>query len=172
MARRRDPSPKPTDAAIIAAVLVLVQGGDDAAALARIIREGMPRDDAGLVLAEARKRLQVAADYHRGEELGKAIKRLNKLIRLNLRKEEGDHSVALRAQIELDKLLRLHEVNAGATGGAEEESQADRLDELSRVRDHLAPLFGAMPDDYPVSELARMAAEKVRTADGGDDTQT
>lgn len=170
MPRKPSPNPKPHDQAVEAAVLVLIRGQDDGAALAAIIRHGVAQDDAGLVLVEAKKRLQLAADYHRDEQLGLAIRRLNRLIELNLREDEGDHGVALRAQVELNKLLRLHEVTTGATGDPEEAT--DRVDELSRARAHLMPLFGGVPDDYPLSELARMAAEKLRTGDGGDHTET
>lgn len=169
MARRPKPNQPQRDDAIDAAVVVLVRGGDDRQAMATITRHGVPADDAGLVLVEAKKRLQIAADYHRDEQLGLAIKRLNRLIELNLEQDLGDHGVVLRAQIELNKLLRLHEVNTGATGEADEAT--DRVDELHRARAHLAPLF-EVPEDYPLSELARMAAEKLRTGDGGDDPTT
>jgi hypothetical protein len=64
----------------------------------------VPKDDADMVLAESKKRLQIAADYHRDQQLGLAISRLNRLIELNLLEDEGDHGVALRAQVELNQL--------------------------------------------------------------------
>lgn len=170
MPRKPSPNPKPRDAAVISAVVTLVGGGTEREAIATILQAGVTQDDAGLVLIEARKRIQLAADYHRDEQLGLAIMRLNRLIELNLEADLGDHGVTLRAQIELNKLLRLHEVNTGAAGGEPDEA-TDRADELGRARAHLAPLFAGTPDDYPLSELARMAAEKVRTAHGGGDTE-
>lgn len=172
-AKKPNPAPKPSDQAILAAAMALVRGEDQDAVMARIVRMGVTLDDAGLVLVEARKRIQLAADFHRDEQLGLAIRRLNMLIERNMGEEGsasdflGNHAVALRAQIELNKLLRLHEVGTGATGDPDEAT--DRVDELSRARGHLAPLFAGVPHDYPLSELARMAAEKVRTAYVGED---
>jgi hypothetical protein len=165
--------------AIDSAVLLLVRGAADSAIVARLVRGGIVADDAGLVIVEARKLIQLSAHYNRDEQLGLAIRRLNRLVELNLEGDSGqaddddpgrqDHAVALRAQVELNKLLRLHEVNTGGTGEPEESDGADRVDLITTVRDHLAPLFPSVPDDYPVSELARMAAERVRMADGGPD---
>lgn len=175
-----NPAPKPRDQVIEAAVLALVRGEDADRIIARIVKLGVTLDDAGLVLVDARRKIQLTAEFHRDEELGKSIRRLNRLIELNLGEEDtasallGDHGVALRAQIELNKLLRLHEVNAGAGGGGsgEPDEATDRADELGRARGHLAPLFADVPDDYPLSELARMAAEKLRTGDGGGNPET
>jgi len=163
MARKPRPNPKPNDAGIAAGVLAIVGGGDDQRAIGDIIRSGTPQDDASLVLAEAKRRIQITADYHRDEQLGLAIRRLNRLIERNLEDIDGDDAIVLRSQVELNKLLRLHDVRSGADGPAEGES---RTDDLAEVRGHLAPLFPALPADYPVNELARMAAETVRTAHG------
>lgn len=152
------------------AVLCLVGGLAEEAVLARVVKAGAPRDDAGMVLKEARAVIQITADYNRDEQLGLAIRRLNRMVAMNIKDEEpAGRSIALRAQVELNKLLRLHEVNAGATGEAEEGDGAGRADEVSKTRAHLSPLFEDLPADYPLSELARMAAEKLRTGNGGDD---
>lgn len=152
------------------AVLALVRGLAEEAVVAQLVQAGTPKDDAGLVVKEARNRIQLTADYNRDEELGKSIRRLERLIEANIDSEfASSKTIALQAQRELNKLLRLHEASAGATGEAEEGDGAGRADELSRTRAHLAGVLDA-PDDYPLSELARMAAEKLRTADGGDDS--
>lgn len=163
------------ESAILKAVMDLVRGLSDEAIEAQIIKAGTPKDDAGLVLTEARKRIQLTADYNRDEQLGLSIKRLNRIIHLSLPPAEGDTEfdmvtttdlqVATRAQIELNKLLKLHEVQAGSSGEVEESIATDRADELGRVREHLEPMFD-VKEDYPVSELARMAADKLR-ANGG-----
>lgn len=169
MAKRKGMNP----AWVQEAVLCLVGGLAEEAVLAKVVKAGAPPDDAGLVLKEARALVQITADYNRDEQLGLAIRRLNRLIELNVETHDDfskpDHAVALRAQVELNKLLRLHEVNAGATGEAEEGDGAGRADEVSKTRAHLSPLFEDLPADYPLSELARMAAEKLRMGDGGDD---
>lgn len=178
MARRRK-STGDQDA-IDAAVVLLVRGAADSAIVARLVLQGVPRDDAGLVIVEARKRIQLTAAYNRDEQLGLAIRRLNRLVELNLDRDaehtnaledllKQDHAVALRAQTELNKLLRLHEVNEGASGEPEEGDSSERADALSAITDHLAPLAQLLgvPEDYPINELARMAADRVRMAHGG-----
>ena len=162
---------------ILKAVVGLVRGVSNEELEALIVKGGTPRDDAGMVLDEARKRIQLAADYNRDEHLGLAIKRLTRIIELSLPGDpddpkledlvETDLSVAIRSEIELNKLLKLHEVQSGNAGGDEDTPATDRADELGLVRKHLAPMFD-VADDYPVSELARMAAERIRV-DGGED---
>ena len=176
--------PTKREPAILEAVVLLVRGANDDAIAAKLQRGGTPRDDAGIVIAEAKKRIQLTAHYNRDEQLGLAIRRLGRLVELNLDRpadddgEESplerilqqDHGVALRAQVELNKLLRLHEVYSGDSGEPEDGEGSERIDELASVREHLGPLFPDVPDDYPISELARMAANEVaRTADGGPD---
>lgn len=158
---------------ITRAIMGLIQGRSEADLLVGIVSAGTPRDDAGLVLQEARKRVQLAADWNRDEQLGLAIRRLNLILKLALpdpddpfKAEEVDLAIAIRAQVELNKLLRLHEVPRGDAGDPDE-GGSDRADEISRARAHLADLFD-VPDDYPLSEIARMAAEKLRACDGND----
>jgi hypothetical protein len=177
MAKRRNSSGN--QEAIELAVVLLVRGMAESGIAARLVREGTPRDDAGIVITEARKRIQITASYNRQEQLGLSIRRLSRLVELNLDRDaehanaledllKQDHAVALRAQVELNKLLRLHEVSNGITGEADETDESERADALAAVDHHLRPLFN-VPDDYPVTELARMAAERVRMADGGPD---
>jgi len=163
------PRKSATPEAIDMAVLALVRGATDSAIAAELVSAGTPRDDAGLVLTEARKRVQLTADYNRDEQLGLAICRLTKIVEANIDNKISEaQSVALRAQNELNKLLRLHEVRNGVTGEPQEDDSAERITDLSKVREHLAPLFN-VPEDYPAPELARMAAERIRMADGGED---
>jgi len=167
MARRPRNLASGWDAAISAGVLALVQGRTAEDALAEIMRAGVPADDAGIVLKECRKRIQIAAEYNREEQLGLAISRLTLVVEKTIVDPET-LNLALQAQKELNKLLRLHEVPAGGAS-VEDDDGADRSDELARVREHLAGVIDA-PADYPPSELARMAAEKIRAAHGGADT--
>ena len=154
--------------AISSSVLGLVRGLTTESLIELIVTFGITRDDAGLVLEEAKKRVQLAADFNRDEQYGLAINRYNRLIELNLPEEDdestGDLSIALRAQIELSKLLRLHEMPKGSTGDPDAPG-TDKGDELERVRAHLGGILDEFPDDYPVSELARIAADRLRAAD-------
>lgn len=165
------------EAAISSSILGLVRGLSDEQLIAQVMRHKIPRDDAGMIIADAKKRIQLTADFNRNEQLGLAIKRLNRILELSMPSgEQGDElhdeiksdlPVAIRAQVELNKLLKLHEVPAGNSGDPDEPG-SDRGDELERVRAHLSGVLDEVPDDYPVSELARIAADRVRAAHAGD----
>lgn len=157
-------------AAISSCILGLVRGLCDDDLIELVARQGIPRDDAGLIVIDAKKRVQLAADFNRNEQLGLAIRRLNRILEISL--PDGDNQItadaqtALRAQAELNKLLRLHEI---PTGNSSEPSEpgTDRGDELELVRAHLGGVLEDLPNDYPASELARVAADRLRAADAG-----
>lgn len=115
-------------------------------------------DDALKLIEEARRAIAAAADVDKVEELGKSKRRLEKIVRSTL---ASDPPVALRAQTELNRLFKLDEI--AAKGAEDEDSGSESARELARAREHLETVVD-MGDDYPVDELARIAAEKVRTA--------
>jgi len=118
-----------------------------------------PEETAGLI-AQARRKLTLAADYNRDEQIGTAVTRLNDIYARAIR--TSDIKTCLVAQKELNKLLDLY--------GFTPEHGADTSDvddatpqhaELDAIRGHLLPL-GLAAADYPLREHARIAAEIVR----------
>ena len=143
-------------------VLLMASGmGPVALAAACVDRLGIARTDVADVVAEARRRLTLAADYHRDEQIGIAITRMNDLYTRAL--TAGDNKTALAAQRELNKLLALYrepgQGGGGSGPGPEATTDADR--ELAAIRGHLLPLALAA-DTYPLREHARIAADRIR----------
>jgi len=106
-------------------------------------------------LRRARRALTLAADYHRDEQLGLAIDRLNECYARA--RAIADTKTALQAQRELNRLLRLYDQPEDST------QPSDPADADSRLaRSHLAAL-GLAPeaDSLPLSELARLAAAEI-----------
>jgi len=121
------------------------QGGLDSGAAARLV-------------AEARQRITVAADYARDEQLGKAVMRLDDLYAKSIAAQ--DTRTALQAQRELNRLLGLYSMaDAEATAGDGDDDAARRLE---LIASYLLPL-GLTESRYPVEEHARVAAEILRT---------
>jgi hypothetical protein len=151
----------PSDA-INQAVLLLVSGASDDAAVEACVKHGLPRPDAKAAVIDARRRITVAADYNRIEEVGTAYIRLHDLYRRSV--EADDVKSALAAQKELNKLLDLY---AGLQSDELEDVEDDASErgiiaaELAAVREHLLPLELA-PEDYPIAEHARIAADLIR----------
>jgi len=61
------------------AVLLLINGMSVNAAETFCVQQGADADEAKRIVAEARKRITVAADYARDEQFGRAIMRLEDL---------------------------------------------------------------------------------------------
>lgn len=138
-------------------ILMLIQGVPAADIEAAHDRLGMTVDQARAAILEARKKITIAADFNRDEQIAIAFTRLNDLYG---KSSEIDPKVALAAQKELNKLLSLYsgpKAEAGQPGGTSSESAA----ELERVASHLLPLNLA-PDTYPIAEHARLAAGRIR----------
>lgn len=133
---------------------------DEAAA-----RLGVPAEKIPDTIAEARRRLTVAADYNRDEQIGTAFVRLNDLYRRSLAVQ--DVKTALAAQRELNKLLDLYRVTPERAVEVAEAEDDDNT-ELAAIREHLIPL-GLAAADYPLREHARIAAEVVRDHQGKRD---
>ena len=124
---------------------------------------GIAADQIDDVISEANKRIQLAADYNRDEQLGKARTRYDDIYKRAIK--ANDTKTALATQKEISKLLRLypdstdHATSGGqATGGLE----AHRT--LSEIAAHLLPLKLA-PENQPLEEHARVAALKIANAE-------
>lgn len=113
------------------------------------------------VIAEARKRLTLAAEYNRDELLGTALTRLNDLYSRCIRTAgEGSGpnlAKALDVQREINRLTGLYSKPslAGMDSGSTESGE-----ELAAVGEHLFPLALA-GENYPLREHARLAAQRI-----------
>ena len=113
------------------------------------------------VIAEARKRLTLAAEYNRDELLGTALTRLNDLYSRCIRTAgEGSGpnlSKALDVQREINRLTGLYSKPSlvGMESGSTESGE-----ELAAVGEDLFPLALA-GENYPLREHARLAAQRI-----------
>ena len=107
------------------------------------------------VIAEARKRLTLAADYNRDELLGTALTRLNDLYSRCIRTQ--NEAKALDVQREINRLTGLY----GQSPPAEAGDRGEVAEELEAVGEHLLALKLAGPA-YPLREHARLAAQRIR----------
>lgn len=108
--------------------------------------------DVNAVVAAARRRITVAADYDRDEEVGKAVTRLNDLYARAIRNQ--DTRTALATQREINRLLSLYQP---AEPAAEIDSAGE---ELEQVREHLLPLKLGRHESSTV-ELVRLAVTEI-----------
>lgn len=153
-ARKAKPKPKTKPAAISPeladrVLLILVSGCPDGQIAAAVEGLGLAPEQVPVAIAAARRRLTIAADYHREHEIGKAYTRLNDCYGRSLALE--DTKTALASQKELNRLLALYPQPQAATPAGNDRDAA----ELAAVREHLEPLGLAGPDT-PLDELARM----------------
>jgi hypothetical protein len=140
-------------------VLLLTNGMSVEAAEGYCVKQGsMDAEAARRLVAEARQRITVAADYARDEQLGKAVMRLDDLYAKSI--AAHDTRTALQAQRELNRLLGLYAAADAASAVAEGDDDAARRLEL--VASYLLPL-NLTDERYPVEEHARIAAEIIRT---------
>lgn len=113
------------------------------------------------VIAEARKRLTLAAEYNRDELLGTALTRLNDLysrcIRAGADGNGPNLAKALDVQREINRLTGLY--RQPSLAGLDATSEAS--EELEAVGEYLLPLALAS-DSYPIREHARLAAQRIR----------
>lgn len=139
-------------------VLLLVNGMSAEAAEAFAIQSGAEPADAKQTVADARKRITVAADYTRDEQIGRAVMRLDDLYAKSIAGQ--DIRTALQAQRELNRLLDLYASGRSDAGGGEDAGELRRQVEL--IASYLLPLKLA-DEHYPVEEHARVAADVIRT---------
>lgn len=148
--------------------LTLIDGATAEAAEAFAVGRGLKPDTAAALVADCRRRITVAADYNRVEQVGLAVRRFNDLYG-KAAKGGKDVRAAIAAQKELNKLLGLYApapLQAGADGpagaaAADDDPDANRR-RLELVAGYLLPLALAPADQYPIEEHARLAAEYVR----------
>ncbi len=141
------------------AVLLLVRHRDAGTARRQLIAEGVDPGTAEATVADARRRLTLAAGYDRVEELGRAIQRLNDLFELAragldqapLGPSAASITSCANIQKEINRLLDLYRPGELPAGELSEESA-----ELRLVRDYLEP-FNLGDPELPVSELVRLA---------------
>jgi hypothetical protein len=140
-------------------VLLLISGMSAEAAEGFCLQQGAAPEEAKQYVAEARKRITVAADYARDEQLGKAVIRLDDLYAKSI--AAHDTRTALQAQRELNRLLSLY-ADARRTDPTSEEPDGPALRrQLDLIAAYLVPLKLA-DAAYPVEEHARVAAEIIR----------
>lgn len=143
-------------------VLLMVSGMSQAdMENACVMKLGIEPQNVSAAMAEARRRLTLAADYNRDEQLGTAITRMNDLYGRAIR--TGDIKTALTAQREINKLMDLYREASGGpdASGAEDQAAESLQNELVAIRDHLLPL-GLAAASYPLREHARIAADLIR----------
>jgi hypothetical protein len=137
-------------------VLAIVQGMNAERVAAGL---GVAPEDVPRVVDEARRKLTLAADYNRDEQLGTAISRLNELWGKAMRPAEGapaDVRTAVAVQKELNRLLDLYRPPSRNAGDA----NAGAAEELAAVRAYLAPLKLAA-EATATAELARLAVSEL-----------
>jgi hypothetical protein len=155
-----DPTPPPAGNLKDQVTLLLINGTPVDAVVGFCFQRGLDPDAAKGVVAEARKRITVAADYTRDEQVALAFTRFNDIYGKSMAVK--DHRTALAAQKELNRLLGLNSPARDAVGGDEDIVTVRRQVEL--MASYLIPL-GLVPDTYPVEEHARVAAEIIRSND-------
>lgn len=140
-------------------ILLLINGMSNEAAEGFCAQQGQAADQARSIVADARKRITVAADYTRDEQIGKAVMRLEDLYAKSMAGQ--DIRTALQAQRELNRLLSLY-ADARRLDSPEDDAEApDLRRKVDLLSAYLLPLKLADPA-YPVEEHARIAAEVIR----------
>ena len=138
-------------------VLMLVSGVSIAAAQQSAIDKlGLSESRAKRLLKRAQTAITRAADFSRDEEIGVAYHRINDLYSRSVKAQ--DVKTALAAQRELNRLMALYEQPTEETTHEIDETSKT---ELELIAQHLLPL-GIAPDGYPLHEVARIAADRLR----------
>lgn len=142
------------------AVLLLINGASAEATEALVLQLGADPGDAKQIVAEARKRITVAADYTRDEQIGRAVMRLDDLYAKSIAAQ--DTKTALQAQRELNRLLDLYaDSNRHRDGAGAGDDVAEMRRQLELIAAYLLPLDLAEAQ-YPIEEHVRLAAEILR----------
>lgn len=111
-------------------------------------------------ILEARSRLARASTFDRAAEIGAGISRLKAVY--SMAYVSGELTAAISAQTQISKLLALYPKES--KGDAP--SDPAQLDLIEQIEQHLRPL-GLASDEYPIVEIARIAAEKIRMLEAG-----
>ena len=155
---RKKPTPKPRppadDATIGQLVLLMVAGHQaDAIRTQAAASFDLTPDQLAEAITEARRRLQLAAEYNRDEALGTAIKRLNSCYAQAAK--DGDIKTAVVAQRELNRLMDIGPKDNGPDAAAQEADET-----LAAVVGHLDGLNLAAAGTAP-DELVRLAVGEI-----------
>lgn len=140
-------------------LLLLLNGMSPQAAEAFCHNRGQSPDAARQIVAEARKRITLAAEFSRDEQLGKAVSRLEDLYAKSVVAQ--DIRTALQAQRELNRLLSLYS-RPLQEDCPRDEGAAQRLELIER---YILPLH-LTDASYPIEEHVRIAADILRAREG------
>jgi len=140
-------------------VLLLINGMSAQAAESFCLSQGQDAASARETVAAARKRITVAADYTRDEQIGRAVMRLDDLYAKSIAAQ--DIRTALQAQRELNRLLDLYAGNAPVPAADGDDDASALRRRLDLIAAYLLPLNLAA-QSYPVEEHARVAAQTIR----------
>jgi len=116
---------------------------------------GVDAKAATALIDSARRKITLAADYHRDEELGRAIERHNQLYEMAVQQDDPNAGRAIereRCRL-LDLFPKPHQPTQPGQGPTEAEA------ELERIVGYLEPL-GLAPTGTPAAELVRLTVEK------------
>ncbi len=140
---------------LAAVVLFLISGVDaEKAAEAAIAKLGHTSESAAELVDRARRRIAVAADYHRPTELGTAYLRMHDLYRRSLVVQ--DVKTALAAARELNKLLDLYKPPP-----ADPTAASGHNPDVAAAAAHLAGVLGPAAKGADLPEMARIAAATI-----------
>jgi hypothetical protein len=117
---------------------------------------GIPESDVENAIAEARRLITVAADYHRDEEIGKAIIRYEDIYHQAYKAKEL--KLALNAEKARVTLLGL--ASSERVEVPENNSNTESSNDLETIKNYLEPLCLADSATSAV-ELARLASLKI-----------
>ena len=124
-------------------VLLLISGMSAEAAEGFCVQQGQAVEAARQIVTDARKRITVAADYTRDEQLGKAVMRLEDLYAKSMAGQ--DIRTALQAQRELNRLLSLY-ADARRDDATPDDADASAMRrQLDLIAAYLVPLKLADP---------------------------
>ena len=125
------------------------------------VQQGAAPEEAKQVVAVARQRITVAADYTRDEQLGRAIMRLEDLYAKSIAAQ--DTRTALQAQRELNRLFSLYVLpgDSSLSRCAGELIMPDKNRQVELIEGYILPL-GLAESTYPIEEHVRIAAELLR----------
>lgn len=151
---RQPPRPAPTSAAAVEKCVVLLVSMTNQADVEKACLEklAIPAASVNRVIAAARRKITLAADYHRDEQIGKGLKRYEDLYQRSLQIQ--DCKTALAAQKEIARLLGL---NRRPEANIPKVFQEDEAARIKLIGEHLVPL-GLAPKEHPAEEHARIAA--------------
>lgn len=158
--RRAEQSAEPTlpQDIVEKAAIGIIRGGTMPQIVAGLKSMGLDDKTAEEVAQHAADRIALAADFERRHEFGLAIQQLRDVYATAMK--AGKTTPAIHARRELNKLIALYNIDPSELeGGSARENAA--LEALTLIEEHLRPLELA-PDDYPIYEVARIAADIVR----------